>query len=87
MVGGTGGGAQWMWYSVPFRGYEDNHDLFNEPTFVGHEMLQTFGYNHGEEMAKMQHEVEGMFADYRWYVQDHPAEMVTIERGRLMSAP
>jgi hypothetical protein len=87
MVGGLGGGAQWMWYSVPFRGYEDNHDPFNEPTFVGHEMLHTFGYNHGDEMAKMQHEVEGIFADYRWYIQDHPTQTVTIVPEQPMDNP
>jgi hypothetical protein len=84
IIGGAKGGGQWLWMSLPFRGYEDNHDPFPEPWFVGHEMLHTFGYNHGDEMARMQRTVEANFADHKWRMVDKPATELPIEQGEFV---
>jgi hypothetical protein len=85
IIGSARGGGKWLWLSVPFRGYETNRDPFTEPQFTGHELLHTFGYNHGDEMTAMQKRVEAKFADYRWYVIDHPNQEVHIEPGEPMA--
>ena len=87
LVGNPGGGDSGLWCSFPFRGYEDNHDPFTEPQFVGHELLHNFGYEHGDAMAGMQAEVERLFADYRWYMQDHPAEPITLVPAAPNASP
>ncbi|MEA2711050.1 MAG: hypothetical protein QOF78_3651 [Phycisphaerales bacterium] len=84
IVGGAKGGGHWLWMSLPFRGYEDNHDPFSEPWFVGHEMLHTFGYHHGDEMSRLQKLVEANFADHKWRMVDKPTTELPIEQGALV---
>lgn len=78
IVAGAEGGGKDIWCSLPFRGYENNHDPFNEPWFLGHELLHTFGYHHGNEMTQLQKIAEFQFARYRWHVVDNPRTAVEI---------
>jgi hypothetical protein len=87
MVGSAGGGQQWLWSSFPFGGYDCNSDPFNEPQFLGHELLHTFGYHHGDEMTRLQQLVEFKFALYRWYMLDHPETPLEIVQGTRQGDP
>jgi hypothetical protein len=76
------GGEDWVWCSLPFRGYEENHDPFSHPWFMIHEMLHNFGYHHGDEMGRLQNEGQFLFEVYRWHLIDNPGLTVPIEPGR-----
>lgn len=82
IVGGASGGGKDIWCSLPFRGYEQNDDPFSEPWFLGHELLHTFGYHHGDEMSHLQKLAEFQFRRYRWYVVDNPRTAVELPTSR-----
>lgn len=76
IIGRASGGGKDIWCSLPFQGYERNEDPFNEPWFMGHELLHTFGYGHGDEMTQLQKRVEFEFSRFRWYMVDNPRVML-----------
>ncbi len=81
MIGKQKGGQNRVWCSLPFRGYEKSDSPFNVPQFVVHEMLHTFGYNHGDEMRHLQQLVKSECSHYRWYIVDHPEVAPMIVQG------
>jgi hypothetical protein len=70
-----------LWCFLPFRGYERKDDPFAVALPAPHEMLHTFGYQHGPEMGRLQRLVKSEFSRYRWYIVDHPEIAPTIVQG------
>jgi hypothetical protein len=65
----AGGNAYIM---MPLSGLKDSFNFYDSPWALGHEMLHTFGYPHGDRMGYMEGLVSARFEQYRWFMADHP---------------
>lgn len=72
LIGRAEGGQTDLWMSMPFVGYENCMNPYEETVFMKHEMLHTFGYGHGEEMDRMEQLAGVHYRLYRWYLVDNP---------------
>jgi hypothetical protein len=72
IVGSAQGGGHDLWMSFPWWTFDSFWDPFTEPWFakhdpyVCHEVLHSFGYNHGDEMSKLEWRAEEQYRSLRW---------------------
>jgi len=57
---------------MPFGELQTSFNFYDSPWALGHEMLHTFGYPHGDRMATMEGLVSTRYEQYRWFMADHP---------------
>lgn len=75
---GRAKGGQHLGCSMPFPAYERCNDPFVAPWASAHELMHTFGYNHGEEMRSAVDPSGSLFTRYRWHIVDHPEAVPLI---------
>lgn len=77
-IGNAAGGQRNLWMSLPFNGLQYCWSQFSEAAngggnpYVIHENLHLFGYNHGDEMAKIEGQGEKIYPLMKWWLIDHP---------------
>ncbi|QEG42065.1 hypothetical protein [Roseimaritima ulvae] len=76
-------GGKTSWMSMPLKGLYEAGDPFGHPWFMVHEMLHTFGYNHGSSMTKQVNMGRRELALTRWQIpwQLYNARDVEISVG------
>jgi hypothetical protein len=70
IVGDPKGDGRGLWMSMQVNGLAVD-DLFEEPWAMTHEMMHTFGYNHGPEMNKQISRALFLFNLGRWEAWDN----------------
>lgn len=76
IVGSWSGGQHDIWMSFPWWTFESFWDPFHEPWFgnhdpyVCHEMLHTWGYQHGGEMSRLEWRAENQYRTFLWRAVD-----------------
>jgi hypothetical protein len=83
------GGGERVW--MPFSGLCDSFDHYATPWALAHEILHTFGYQHGIVMKQTEKAVAQRLELFRWYMADHPeldpasafASFRVFQRGSL----
>lgn len=79
-IGKVEGRQKRLWMSLPFQGFRDCWSQFSEPAngggnpYLTHETLHLFGYQHGQEMTRLELIGEWFFSRSQWYLHDHPKE-------------
>ena len=77
-IGKKAGGQRKLWMSLPFNGLQYCWSQFSEAAngggnpYVIHENLHLFGYEHGEEMSKLEGQGEKIYPLLKWWLIDHP---------------
>ncbi len=77
-IGNKVGGQRKLWMSLPFNGLQYCWSQFSEAAngggnpYVIHENLHLFGYEHGQEMSKLEGQGEKIYPLLKWWLIDHP---------------